>query len=76
LIFPHRRQIIALAETYKLPAVYTDRVSVEDGGLMSYASDAKDLYRRAAAYVDKLLKGTKSADLPVEQPTKFELSST
>lgn len=73
LIFSHRRQIIALAAKYKVPAVYTDRLSVEDGGLMTYASDSKDLYRRAAAYVDKILKGSKPTDLPVEQPTKFEL---
>lgn len=73
LIFVHRKQIIALAETYKLPAMYTDRLSVEDGGLMSYASDTKDTYRRAAAYVDKILKGAKPAELPVEQPAKFEL---
>ena len=73
LIFAHRRQVIALADKHQLPAMYMDRVSVEDGGLMSYGSDTKDTYRRAATYVDKILKGAKPGDLPVEQPTKFEL---
>ena len=56
----------------RMPAMYSDRVFVEVGGLMSYGSNAADLFRRAATYVDKILKGTKPADLPVEQPTKFE----
>ena len=55
-----------------LPAIYFQKEFVEDGGLMSYAADFHDPFRRAAVYVDKTLKGTKPADLPVEQPTKFE----
>jgi len=69
----HRRRIIELAVKSRLPASYGGRVSVDDGGLMSYGTNFGDLYRRAAVYVDKILKGTKPADLPVEQPTKFEL---
>ena len=69
----HRAQIIKLAEEYRLPAIY-DRVEfVEDGGLMSYGVSSTDLFRRAATYVDKILKGFEPAKLPVEQPTKFEL---
>ena len=69
----HRAQIIKLAEEYRLPAIY-DRVEfVDDGGLMSYGVSSTHLFRRAATYVDKILKGFKPAELPVEQPTKFEL---
>ena len=69
----HRAQIIKLAEEYRLPAIY-DRVEfVDDGGLMSYGVNSTDLFRRAATYVDKILKGFKPAELPVEQPTKLEL---
>jgi putative ABC transport system substrate-binding protein len=57
----------------RLPSTYVRREAVDAGGLMSYDSDRLDQYRRAAIYVDKILKGTKPADLPVEQPTKFEL---
>jgi ABC-type uncharacterized transport system substrate-binding protein len=69
----YRKRIVELAAKHRLPAVYEDRIIAEDGGLMSYGTDISDLYRRAAIYVDKILKGTKPADLPVEQPTKFEL---
>ena len=69
----HRERIIALAAHYRLPAVYPYRVFVGGGGLMSYGIDTADAYRRAAGYVDRILKGEKPADLPVQQPTKFEL---
>ncbi len=67
------RRIIELATKLRLPAMYQTRNLVEDGGLMAYGVHYGDLYRRAAVYVDKILKGAKPADLPVEQPTKFEL---
>ena len=67
------RRIIALATKLRLPAMYQTRNLVEDGGLMAYGVHYGDLYRRAPVYVDKILKGAKPADLPVEQPTKFEL---
>jgi len=70
---PHRTQIAELAVKSRLPAIYDRREFVDDGGLMSYGTNFADLSRRAATYVDKILKGTKPADLPVEQPTKFEL---
>ena len=69
----HHDLIIALAARHKLPAVYGDRFSVTGGGLVSYSSDFVDQYRRAATYVDRILKGEKPADLPVQAPTKFEL---
>ena len=68
-----RKQIAELAVKSRLPVIYTRRAYVEAGGLMSYGANNADLYRRAATYVDKILKGAKPADLPVEQPTKFEL---
>jgi putative ABC transport system substrate-binding protein len=73
LIVRQTGQITELALKNRLPAVYDDREFVEAGGLMSYGTDLAALYRRAAYFVDKLLKGAKAADLPVEQPTKFEL---
>jgi len=69
----HRIQIAELAVKSRLPAIYINPTYVEDGGLMSYGASITDLYRRAATYVDKILKGAKPADLPVEQPMKFEL---
>jgi putative ABC transport system substrate-binding protein len=69
---PHRKKIADLAVSSRLPVVHFDRVYVEAGGLMTYGVNVVDLHRRAATYVDKILKGRKPADLPVEQPTKFE----
>jgi len=71
-VFAQRKSIILLAANHKLPAMYPDKEFVEDGGLLSYGTDRRDYYRRAAIYVDKILKGAKPADLPVERPTKFE----
>ena len=69
----HRYQLVELAVKSRLPAIYDRREFVEDGGLMTYSVSSTDLFRRAATYVDKILKGAKPADLPVEQPMKFEL---
>jgi putative ABC transport system substrate-binding protein len=71
--FVHHDLIIALAARHKLPAVYFERFFVAKGGLISYGSELRDQYRRAAAYVDRILKGEKPADLPVQAPTKYEL---
>jgi putative tryptophan/tyrosine transport system substrate-binding protein len=70
--FAERKRIVELAGQYRLPAIYTQKEYVDEGGLMSYGADFDDLYRRAAVYVDKILKGAKPADLPVQQATKFE----
>jgi putative ABC transport system substrate-binding protein len=69
----HRDLIIALAARQKLPAVYSERLSVAAGGLISYGPDQVELYRQAAGYVDRILKGEKPADLPVQAATKYEL---
>jgi ABC-type uncharacterized transport system substrate-binding protein len=69
----HRDLIVTLAARHKLPAVYWDRAPVTVGGLISYGADLIDQYRRAAPYVDRILKGEKPADLPVQAPTKYEL---
>jgi ABC-type uncharacterized transport system substrate-binding protein len=73
LALHHRELIIALAARHKLPAVYYRRYFITSGGLISYGPDLADQYRRAAGYVDRLLKGEKPADLPVQAPTKYEL---
>jgi putative tryptophan/tyrosine transport system substrate-binding protein len=70
--FAERKRIVELAVRYRLPAIYFQREFVDEGGLMSYGADYEDLFRKAAHYVDKILKGTKPADLPVQQATKFE----
>jgi putative ABC transport system substrate-binding protein len=72
LFFGERKRIVELAGKYRLPAIYFQKEFVDEGGLMSYGTDSTDLYRRAAVYVDKILKGAKPADLPVQQATKFE----
>jgi putative ABC transport system substrate-binding protein len=69
----HRTRLADLAARTRLPAAYGVRESVEAGGLMSYGTSFRDLHWRSAAYVDRILKGARPADLPVEQPTKFEL---
>jgi putative tryptophan/tyrosine transport system substrate-binding protein len=73
VLMRHASQITQLAEKYRLPGIYGVRVFMDAGGLMSYGPSLVDLWRRAATYVDKILKGAKPADLPVEQPIKFEL---
>ena len=70
--FAERKRIVELAGKYRLPAIYFQKEFVDEGGLMSYGADFEDLFRRAAVYVDKILKGAKPADLPVQQATKFE----
>jgi putative ABC transport system substrate-binding protein len=72
VFFANRKRIVKFAGQHKLPAIYFQREFVDEGGLMSYGADFADLFRRAAHYVDKILKGTKPADLPVQQATKFE----
>jgi putative ABC transport system substrate-binding protein len=69
----HRNLVITLAARHKLPAVYSNRDFVTAGGLISYGLNFLDQYRRAAAYVDRILKGEKPADLPVQAPTKYDL---
>ena len=73
ILFSQRKRIIDLASKYKLPAVYSFQGFVEEGGLLSYGPSDVDLFRRAAGYVDRILKGAKPGELPVEQPTKFDL---
>jgi putative ABC transport system substrate-binding protein len=73
MLFSERRRLVDLAAKHQLPTVYSWREFVDAGGLMSYGPDLADMLRRAATYVDKILKGAKPGDLPIEQPTKFEL---
>ena len=70
--FAERKRIVELADKYRLPAIYYQKEFVDEGGLIFYGADYEDLFRRAAVYVDKILKGAKPADLPVQQATKFE----
>ena len=70
--FAERKRIVELAAKYRLPAIYSQKEFVDEGGLMSYGEDSTDMFRSAALYVDKILKGAKPADLPVQQATKFE----
>src|SRR5207249_4153116 len=72
-MFVHRKTIIDLAAAHRIAAVYEVQVFVEAGGLMSYGVNVSEMQRRAAVYLDKILKGAKPADLPIEQPTKFDL---
>ena len=73
VVLTERRRIIELVASRRVPGIYDDREFTEDGGLMSYGTNLEESYRRAATYVDRILKGARPADLPVEQPTKFEL---
>ena len=73
LTITHRELIVTLAARYKLPAVYSTRDYVASGGLISYGTNFLDQFRRAASYVDRILKGEKPADMPVQAPTKYEL---
>jgi putative ABC transport system substrate-binding protein len=72
-VIVHRERIIATAATHRLPTVYWNRMYPAGGGLVSYGPETIDQYRRAAAYIDRILKGEKPADLPVQAPTKYEL---
>ena len=71
-IFAERKRIVELAVKYRLPAIYHSKEFVDEGGLMFYGADFEDLFRKAAHYVDRILKGTKPADLPVQRAMKFE----
>jgi putative ABC transport system substrate-binding protein len=73
IFYRERRQLTALALKHRLPSISASRDAAEAGGLMAYGPNLADMYRRAASYVDRILKGTRPADLPVEQPTRFEL---
>jgi putative tryptophan/tyrosine transport system substrate-binding protein len=72
-ISSHRKLIVELAKRYRLPTIYALRTATAEGGLVSYGVDVPDLFRKAAVYADRILRGEKPGDLPVQQPTKFEL---
>src|SRR5215469_17043758 len=72
VFFAEKKRIVELAAKHRLPGIYVQKEFVDEGGLMSYGADYQDLFRRSAHYVDKILKGAKPADLPVQQATKFE----
>ena len=73
MFYVNHRRLVDLAAKHRLPAMYVFREAVEAGGLMCYGANIPDLWRQAAAHVEKILRGAKPADLPIEQPTKFEL---
>jgi putative ABC transport system substrate-binding protein len=73
VIFTHLAQIVTFAEQHRLPTIFPTRRFLSGGGLMAYGANIDEQYRRVGAYVDKILKGAKPADLPIEQPTKFDL---
>ena len=73
LVITNRELIVGMAAHHRLPSVFSDRFNIRSGGLLSYGADTDDLYRRAASYIDHILRGEKPSDLPVQQPTKFEL---
>jgi putative ABC transport system substrate-binding protein len=72
IFYAHRQALIALAAHYHLPAIHEFKAYVQDGGLMSYGPSTPDMYRHAASYVDKILKGANPGDLPIERPSTFE----
>jgi putative ABC transport system substrate-binding protein len=72
VILNHRGRVISFAAKKRLPTIFADSLFVDEGGVMSYGADTQDLYRRAATYVDKILKGAKPSELPIERPMKFE----
>ena len=72
MFWNHRRDIVALVNAARLPAIYPEREYVENGGLMAYGANVPDAFRRAADYVDRILKGASPADLPVQQPVRFD----
>jgi putative tryptophan/tyrosine transport system substrate-binding protein len=73
MFWNEREQIVALAARHRLPAIYEEREYANDGGLLSYGRNVSENFRQAAGYVDKILKGAKPADLPIQQPTRFDL---
>jgi len=72
MFWHYRREVVALVNEARLPAIYPEREYVDDGGLMVYGANVVDNFRRAAAYVDRILKGAKPADLPIQEPVRFD----